>query len=375
MRLQVTAACVALIVCAGCMRRDPVKSAIKHLGGAESVSRKAAMALCLTSRNPVPDLVETVRNERAKRRVRVSCIEILGDIAKRQNDKEALAFLLELLGSDDSEFCEKAVRGFVGTVYDDAVPALIKLKKGADAELLRLIEEALESTAEKMVRDVEKLWNSPGAALAEYERVEKLGLDRGPMGYSKARFLDMRGRTKEAARKYDEMGIIRRYWLIGPFPNRQGMGFRQVYPPEQGVDLAAEYQYGLNPVKWYRMERDLPEGRLDFELYFVETDNVLAYTLIFLISDREQTIEIRAGSDDTLTLFLNGEIIWAHEQYRAVKFDDDVVPVTLKRGVNAVLFKVCEDWGGWQQMARITGPGDTPLRGVEITLDVPTEMP
>ena len=63
------------------------------------------------------------------------------------------------------------------------------------------------------------------------------------------------------------------------------------------------------------------------------------------MSVKDQTVEIRSGSDDTLTVFLNGETIWAHGLYRALKFDEDVIDANLRKGVNAALFKVCEDWG------------------------------
>ena len=107
---------------------------------------------------------------------------------------------------------------------------------------------------------------------------------------------------------------------------------------------------------------------MNLKSYFVEGDNVLAYALVFLVSDRERPIDIRAGSDDTLTILVNGEKVWAHEQYRAASYDDDIVPATLRQGVNTVLLKVCQDWGDWKLIARFTGPGDTPLDGVVLTL-------
>jgi hypothetical protein len=368
-RITTAALLSACLLLTGCFRSDPVGEAIEQLGGNDAERRKAAMALRLTSRDPVPQLIETVNNNKLQRRIRLAALEVLGQIARRQDDERVYAFLLTQLSAPEPRIRESAVEGFVGAVYADAVPALLELKRTADGELRRRIEEALAATAEKMARDAEKLWNSPEAAMREYQRLEELGLNRGPVGYSKARFLDMRGRYREAKAKYDELGVIRRYWLIGPFPNRQGMGFRQAYPPEKEINLDAAYEHGTSEIKWYKMDRDLQAGHLDFERFFVETDNVLAYTLVYLVSQRRQTVEVRAGSDDTLTLFLNGEPAWYHEQYRAVRFDDDVVDVQLEEGTNTLLFKVCEDWGAWHLIARITGPGDTALDGVTLTLE------
>lgn len=358
-------ACGLLAAC-GC-GRDPVADSIRRLGGPPAEANRARMELKLTSRDPVPELKAAVLDRHARMRVRVVCLEILGDIARRSKEEAVFDFLIEMLGSDVPEMRETAVKGFVDTDCEKAVPALIALKKDADRDLLKLIDKALASTARHLAEEAEKLWNSPESALAEYERLGKIGLDRGWVGYSKAKFLEVRGRAEEAGDKFDEMGFVRRYWLAGPFPNRQGLGFRRVYPPEKEIDLEAEYTAGYGKVRWYEMDRNAPAALVNFENFFVETDNVVGYALIFLVSDRDRTVEIRAGSDDTLTLFLNGEMIWAHEQYRGVKFDDDVVDAELKKGVNTVLFKVCEDWGAWALIGRVTGPGDSPLEGVVIT--------
>jgi len=352
----------------GCSGGDPVKGAIRRLAGTPAESRRAAMELRLTSEDPAPLLIKAILNPGRKQRVRVKCVEILADIATRRNDKDIFAFLVERLDSEDPRIRKAAIEGFVGADYEDAVPVLLRLKKELSVDHLKLIEEALKSTVQTMVRNAGKLWNSPDAALAEYERVEKMGMDRGMMGYSKANFLDMRGRYMEADRKYTELGMIRQWWIIGPFPNRQGMGFRQAYPPEKNIDLSASYPSGRDRITWYEVDRNQPQGLLNFESFFVEIDNVMGYAFIYVISDREQPAEIRAGSDDTITIFLNGDSIWAHEQYRAAVFDDDIVAATLRKGVNTLLFKVCEDWGAWQLIARITGPGDTPLKGVKLTL-------
>jgi len=226
-----------------------------------------------------------------------------------------------------------------------------------------------------MVEKAEKLWGSPEAALAEYDRMAAMGVDRGLPGLSRARFLEARGRIDEVDQLYEDLGVIRQWWLIGPFPNLQGAGFSTVYPPEREIELTNDYHTGSMSATWYRMDTPVYRGTVDFERYFVDTDNVAAYALIFAVSDREQPAEVRAGSDDTITILLNGTVVWSHEQYRALAYDDDLVDIVLLEGANAILFKVCEDWGDWSLTARITAPGDTPLQGVRMTLDRPDHIP
>lgn len=367
-RLHTAPLVAAALLWAGC-GRDPVKDAIRRLDGPPAEATRARMELRLTSRDPFADLRAVVLDRRAKLRQRVACLEVLGDIARRQKEERVFDLLTGMLASKDPALREAAVKGFIDTYCEKAVPALIEAKRGASRELLKLIDRALASTADHMVREVEKAWNSPEGAAAEYERAAKMGLDRGQMGYSSARFLEARGRVKEAAKKFDELGVVRRWWLAGPFPNIQGAGFGRVFPPEQEIDLKAKYQSSYGDAGWYLMDRTAPAGRVNLENYFVETDNVVGYALIYLVSDADREVEIRAGSDDTITIFVNGEIVWSHEQYRGLKFDNDVVEAKLKKGVNTTLFKVCEDWGAWELIARFTGLGDTPLEGVTITTE------
>ena len=363
-------ALLAALACAGC-GRDPIHDAIARLDGPPAESKKAAMELRLTSHDPIPALEDAVLGRRTKTRVRAHCLEILGDIARGQNDERVFKFLRTQLRAEDPLVRDAAIKGFVGTHCEGAVPDLIALKKGADKKLLKNIDTAMESTVQYMVHEVEKQWGSPETTMAAYKHAEDLGLDRGLMGYSKGKFLEARGRMDEAAAQFDKLGLVQRWWLIGPFPNRQGMAFAHVYPPEKEINLKAKYTDGYGTAEWYELDRKLPAGMMNLEDYFVEVDNVVAYALIFLVSDKDQTVEIRSGSDDTLTVFLNGETIWAHGLYRAVKFDEDIIDANLHKGVNTALFKVCEDWGAWMLIARITGPGDTPLRGVTITTSPP----
>ena len=351
---------------AGC-GRDPIRSAISRLDGAPAVAQRAAMELRLMSRDPVPDLEAAVLNRRTKTRVRLQCIAVLAEIARGQNNERVFEFIRQRLHAEDPAVREAAIKAFVNSYCEAAVPDLIALKKGADTKLLKSIDAALATTTAVMSYHAGRLWNAPESAMAEYERAARMGLSRGLMGYSKAKYLEARGQIAAANAQYKELGVIRRWWVCGPFPNRQTTGFSHVYPPEREINLQAEYRDGYGKAAWFEVDRDLPAGTLDFESYYVDTVDVVAYALVFLISDRDRPIEFRAGSDDTLSIILNNELVWANDMYRGVKYDDDIADATLRKGVNTALFKVCQDWGSWALLARVTGPGDTPLEGITIT--------
>src|SRR5205807_2195211 len=53
------------------------------------------------------------------------------------------------------------------------------------------------------------------------------------------------------------------------------------------------------------------------------------------------------GSDDTLSVFINGKRVH-HEPYiRAAAADQDRVEVDVKEGTNELLVKICQEGGGW----------------------------
>ncbi len=63
---------------------------------------------------------------------------------------------------------------------------------------------------------------------------------------------------------------------------------------------------------------------------------------------------LRFGTDDTNTVWLNGEKIIDKNTRRGVKIDEDVVQVRLRHGYNPVLLKVWNEEGGWGFIMRVT---------------------
>src|SRR5262249_4968876 len=56
---------------------------------------------------------------------------------------------------------------------------------------------------------------------------------------------------------------------------------------------------------------------------------------------------ISLGSDDTLTVWLNGEKLLAENVYRAAAADQSRVTLKLKPGKNNLLLKICQGTGDW----------------------------
>ena len=138
------------------------------------------------------------------------------------------------------------------------------------------------------------------------------------------------------------------WYLIGPFPNANGKGFDTAYPPEAKVDLAATYD-GVSgaKVKWQRKD-EFADGQVNDLLPQVQPNTDVAVYLTRLITCAEaRDVPVLLGSDDTLTVWLNGVQLLAVNQLRACELGSDRAVLPLRKGENRLLLKVCQAQQGF----------------------------
>jgi hypothetical protein len=157
-----------------------------------------------------------------------------------------------------------------------------------------------------------------------------------------------RERTILASLEASGLPTLRGTWhYIGPFDNQNGEGFDAVYPPEREIDLTRTYTgKDQEKVRWQEFKRFRIARVNDLKLF---PQN--AYACIYLFHEievKEATVlPVSLGSDDTLTLWLNGERLVTENVHRAAAPDQSQTVLKLKPGKNQVLVKVCNDDGEW----------------------------
>ena len=62
----------------------------------------------------------------------------------------------------------------------------------------------------------------------------------------------------------------------------------------------------------------------------------------------------------------NGVDIYAFTEARPLLLDSDRGRVTLKKGVNVIVFKILNEQNSWQGAMRLLDKGGTPLKNVKI---------
>ena len=228
----------------------------------------------------------------------------------------------------------------------------------------------LEQTAAKKTALGPTLEDSPGSPVPRDRMASRLQAERA-----------------ELADHTQELGVVRDWWIIGPF-RKQGVDpdtFR--FPPEVEVDLKARYE-SINSNPTWRKPGPKPvtvdaTGWLAFD--FAYMDDSAIYALTHVASDKEQEVSFHLRADDDVTLFVDDELIGKHDHARGplgpwrpdwrVQLPDAVrFAVKLRKGRNKVLVKVKNTSGPSGLTLAIAQRNGLPLPGWSTDLDEPTKQ-
>ena len=179
-----------------------------------------------------------------------------------------------------------------------------------------------------------------------------------------------------AATNSNELGSFMLNWLIcGEFPNTVDEK-EKCHDPRRSDGLETDYlaahggETAITPVAGMTVKR--PDGTVAEWFEFVSVgptihfkvaingkhkdrpvESVVAYAYTTIMSERGGDAVICAGSDDGLRIWLNGKLVHDVQTLRWTVRDADKVPVVLKKGINKLLVKVDQGYGGWNFMMRI----------------------
>ena len=91
-------------------------------------------------------------------------------------------------------------------------------------------------------------------------------------------------------------------------------------------------------------------------------DDITSYALIMLRSSEDQTdVTMRTGSDDSIKVWLNGEVVFTNARNRGRRKYEDAFKIDLIKGENLLMVKVSERGGGWGMHVGIEADVDTHL--------------
>ncbi|RLB58197.1 MAG: hypothetical protein DRI90_17020, partial [Deltaproteobacteria bacterium] len=175
-----------------------------------------------------------------------------------------------------------------------------------------------------------------------------------------------------------KLGIIRDWWVIGPFKKAGTDPDAGVFPPEWEIDLTKHYEVPDNTAIWRRpkpgrRERIGKTGWVSF--HYTYMDNSAIYAITHVTVPTACDVHFHMRGDDDLTLFVNDQAIGKYTNQgsralgpwrpaRRVTLPDAVrLPARLKQGRNKILIKIRNRHGGAGFILALSRPDGMPIDG------------
>jgi putative membrane-bound dehydrogenase-like protein len=159
----------------------------------------------------------------------------------------------------------------------------------------------------------------------------------------------------ELRRIYTRTRPLQRWHLIGPFP----IEAEPPFPTGAAVDLKATYPgFQDRPFAW-RSARPVDfQGQIDVGKVLGHDDDRAAFGYAVVESPTERKAEFAVGSDDTLTVWVNGEKVYDFQDRRGFSPGESRFDAPLVKGTNRVLVKCGNRGGSWQFSVAVAYPSD-----------------
>jgi hypothetical protein len=164
-------------------------------------------------------------------------------------------------------------------------------------------------------------------------------------------------------------GFLLSWQLVAPFDNTEKKGLAISYPPETQLDLNAKYEgKEAKEIRWVEHTTDNEYGIVDLAKALGPFKGAVAYAATEFQSDKPLPVEFRLGTPNSWKVWLNGDLIFAREEYhRGMSIDQYRMRGNLKVGKNVILIKICqneqtEDWAqSWQFQIRVCDAAGTAI--------------
>jgi len=98
-------------------------------------------------------------------------------------------------------------------------------------------------------------------------------------------------------------------------------------------------------------------------------DHVAGYLVTYIECEKERPdVVLAVASNDQGRIYFNGVDIYAFTEARPLMLDADKGKVTLKKGLNVIIFKITNEQNAWQGAMRLMDKSGAALKNVRIKL-------
>ncbi len=173
----------------------------------------------------------------------------------------------------------------------------------------------------------------------------------------------------------DSDGYIRHWLMLAPVAIRDGETCADALLKDQIPNEAAlrpkagdKVKVGGKELTW--REVTAATNYFDFnETLKSINDHVAGYMVTYVECDQDTPdVVLAVASNDQGRIYFNGVDIYAFTEPRPLMLDADKGKVTLKKGLNAFVFKVTNEQNSWQGAMRVMNKSGAPLKNIRIKL-------
>ena len=173
----------------------------------------------------------------------------------------------------------------------------------------------------------------------------------------------------------DADGYIRDWLMLAPIALPEGESCAEALLKEQLRNESAlrpkagdKVKIGGKELAWRNVTASTNYFDLNESLKSIN-DHVAGYMVTYIECEKETPDVILAvASNDQGRIYFNGVDIYAFTEARPLMLDADKGRVTLKKGLNVMIFKITNEQNAWQGAMRLMDKSGAPLKNVRIKL-------
>ena len=173
----------------------------------------------------------------------------------------------------------------------------------------------------------------------------------------------------------DAEGYIRDWVMLAPIALSEGEAGSDAIFKEQIKDEGAlrpkagdKVKIGGKELTWQNIIAST--NYFDFnETLKAVNDHAAGYMVTYIECETEKPDVIMAvGSNDEGRIYFNGADIYVFSEPRTLTLDAEKGKITLKKGLNVVVFKIINEQGNWQGAVRFLDKAGAPLKEFKVRL-------
>ena len=296
-------------------------------------------------------LIRSLKNNSAA--VRAAAADAIGKVGK----KETAAAPLRALLTDAAEEVQKSAIAALGALKDtEAVEALITAANTEKTSFEASNALAAMPDARALSVYLRGLADKSGdLRRASSTAIASLRDNAAPFLQKLADRKELNPAALPELRKiFASVKPILDWQVLGEFPIKA----RQPFSVEKPVDLTVKYPgFKDDPIGWKSVKAS-PRGEVDLTKHYNADNELAVFAYAEIDSPNERKASFNIGSDDTLTVWINGEKVYDFQDSRSYSPDAATFDAGLVSGKNRILVKCGNHGGPWAFSVAVSAPAD-----------------